>query len=190
MPNQLIKFLKLFQDIPAGDESLIVAAVESRTYKEGAYLFKADKVCREMFFVCKGVLRILVADAQGKEVTHFFLKENQFCSILNSFNNGVIANESIQAACPAEVLAISRADLDKLYAQLPYLQLLINQIVQQALLDKIALRTDYLGKDSTTRYKIFMMRQADIALQIPLSDIASYLDITPQSLSRIRKKIR
>ena len=189
MSNPLVQFLKLFHDIPSEDEAVIASAMQTRNYKEGDYLFKANKIYKEMFFVCKGVIRIMVADDQGREVTHFFLKENQFCSILNSFNNGVTAKESIQAACKAEVLAISRANLDKLNEKLPYLQLLINQIVQQALLDKIAMRTDYLGKDSTTRYKMFMMRQADIALQIPLSDIASYLDITPQSLSRIRKKI-
>jgi len=190
MPNHLLQFLKLFRDIPEEDEILIASALESRKYKEGDYLFKAAKVCKELFFVCKGVIRIMVENEKGKEVTHFFLKENQFCAILDSFNNGTIAKESIQAACSAEILAISKTNLDQLYKQVPYLQLLLNQIIQQALLDKIALRTDYLGKDSATRYRIFMMRQADIALQVSLSDIASYLDITPQSLSRIRKNIR
>jgi CRP-like cAMP-binding protein len=73
---------------------------------------------------------------------------------------------------------------------LPYLKQLIDQITQQALLDKIDLKNSYLGHDSTCRYKIFMTRQPDIALRVPLSDIASYLGITPQSLSRIRKNIR
>ena len=143
-----------------------------------------------MFFICKGVLRIMVADENRNEVTHFFLKENQFCSILNSFNNQVIADESIQAACDVEVLALSRSALDGLYLQLPYLKPLINQITHQALLDKIAVRNAYLGQDSTTRYKTFIMRQPEIALRVPLSNIASYLGITPQSLSRIRKNIR
>jgi CRP-like cAMP-binding protein len=190
MANPLISFLKLFRDIPACDEALIAAATEYHTYKEGDYLFQSGKVCREMFFICKGVLRILVINEAGNEVTHFFLKENQFCSILNSFNNQVIAHESIQAACDAEVLVISRAALNNLYNQLPYLKLLITQVTQQALLDKIAIRTAYLGQDSTTRYKMFMMRQPEIALRVPLSDIASYLGVTPQSLSRIRKNIR
>jgi len=190
LPNQLISFLKLFREIPADDEALIASAATYRAYQEGDYLFKAGKVCREMFFVCKGVLRIMVVNEQGNEVTHFFLKQNQFCSILNSFNNQVIAHESIQAACGVEVLAISRAALDELYLQLPYLKPLITQITHQALLDKIAIRNSYLGQDSTTRYQLFMAQQADIALQVALGDIASYLGITPQSLSRIRKNIR
>ena len=190
MSNPLISFLKLFRDIPAADVDLIAQAMEYRTYKEGDYLFQSGKVCRELFFICKGILRIVVINESGNEVTHFFLKESQFCSILNSFNNGVIADESIQAACDADVLAISRQALDKLYVQLSYLKPLIAQITHQALLDKIAIRTAYLGQDSTTRYKMFMTSQPEIALRIPLSEIASYLGITPQSLSRIRKNIR
>ncbi|MDB5009759.1 MAG: Crp/Fnr family transcriptional regulator [Mucilaginibacter sp.] len=190
MFNALISFLKLYRDIPAADEALITSATVYRTYKEGDYLFKADKICREMYFICQGILRIMVINEHGNEVTHFFLKENQLCTILNSFNNQLTAHESICAACDTEVMVFSKAALDKLYLQLPYLKPLIDQITQQFLLDKIELRNSYLGQDSTTRYKMFMMRQPEIALRVPLSDVASYLGITPQSLSRIRKNIR
>jgi len=190
MTNPLIAFLKLFHAIPDADEQLIMAATEIRTYKEGDYLFHAGNICREMYFVCNGVLRIMILNEHGNQVTYFFLKENQFCCILNSFNNNTIAHESISAACDVEVLVFSKASLTKLYAQLPYLKSLIDQITQQALLDKIDLKNGYLGYDSTTRYKMFLMRQPEIALRVPLSDVASYLGITPQSLSRIRKNIR
>jgi len=189
MSNQLIDFIKLFRYIPAEDEALIAGAMEMRHYKEGNYLFKGNKICREMFFVCNGILRIKVTNEMGNEVTHFFVKENKFCSILNSFNNQVIAREHIQAACDTDVLVISRAGLDELYLKLAYLKPLITEITHQALLDKIAVRNGYLGLDSTTRYKMFLIRQPEIAYRVPLSDIASYLGITPQSLSRIRKNI-
>jgi len=190
MANELTTFLKLFRDISADDEALIASAMERRNYREGEYLFRADTICREMNFICNGVLRIMVLNEQGNEVTYFFLKENQFCTILNSFNNNTVAHESISAACDVEVLVFSKPALTKLYTQLPYLKPLIDQITQQALLDKIDLKNSYLGHDSTTRYKMFIMRQPDIALRVPLSDVASYLGITPQSLSRIRKNIR
>jgi CRP-like cAMP-binding protein len=133
------------------------------------------------------VLKITVADEKGTDITHYFIKENQFCTILKSFDNGVNAPENIVAACDAEVLAVSRRELLTLYQKLPYLKTLIDQITQQRLLDKIQLRNSYLGKDAATRYKLFMMQQSDIALRVSLQDIASYLEITPQSLSRIRK---
>lgn len=189
MNNPLISFLQLFHPVPEADQELVLKAFTAKAFREGDYLFRSGNTCREMFFICKGVLRILVQNDKGNEVTHYFLKENQFCTILNSFTKQVTAAESIQAACDAEVLAISRNKLLALYKQLPYLKSLIDQIIQQGLLDKIQIRNLYLGQDSTTRYKLFMIRQADIALRVPLSDVASYLGITPQSLSRIRKNI-
>lgn len=189
MANALINFLRLFRDIPDTDAELISGAAQNRSYKEGEYLFKGDNICREMFFIVDGVLRIMVINEQGNEVTHFFLKANQFCTIMNSFTNQVKAHESICAACNTDVLVFSKVRLDQLYRQLPYLKALIDEITRQALIDKIALRNTYLGQNSTTRYKTFMMRQPEIALLVSLSDIASYLGITPQSLSRIRKNM-
>jgi len=87
-------------------------------------------------------------------------------------------------------LVLSRKNLDQLYTQIPYLEELITRITQQGLMDKIALANGYLGLDSTARYKRFLTRQAFVAAQVQLSDVASYLGITPQSLSRIRKNIR
>jgi CRP-like cAMP-binding protein len=190
MPNQLIDFLKRHHAIPEADEPLIEAATEYRHYKKGEYLFEAGKVCREMFLICSGIVRIMTTNEAGNEITHFFIREGRLCSILNSFNNGIIATENILAVNDAEVIVLTRSRLDKLFEQLPYLKSLINQITQQSLLDKIAVRNAYLGQDAATRYKAFIEQQPDLVREVPLSEIASYLEITPQSLSRIRKNIR
>ena len=190
MDSPLINYLRLFRHIPAEDAALISAAFKPRVLKEGDVLFTSGHVCREMYFICNGVLRIMVHNDKGVEVTYFFLKENQFCTILNSFNNEIATEEGIQAACDGEVLVVTKPRLMELYQLLPYLKELIDQITQQALLDKIQIKNAYHGHDSTERYKLFMMRQPEIALRVSLTDVASYLGVTPQSLSRIRKNIR
>lgn len=190
MASPFISFLQQYQAIPASDETLIESATEHRFYKKGELLFEAGKICRELFLVCSGILRIMVINEAGNEVTYFFVREGRLCSILNSFNNGIIANENILAVNHVEVVVLTRAKLDKLFEELPYLKPLINHITQQALLDKIASRNEYMGLDAASRYKTFMAKQPEIAREVPLSDIASYLEITPQSLSRIRKNIR
>lgn len=190
MSNPLITYLRLFKPITAEDQELIASYFERTVFKEGDTLFKGGKTCQELFFVCNGVLRILAINEKGVEVTHFFVKENQLCTILHSFNNQVPANESIEAACDTEVLRITKARLSDLYRKVSYLKELIDQIMQQRLLDKIQMRNAYLGEDSAGRYKLFIMQQSDIALRVSLKDIASYLGITPQSLSRIRKNIK
>lgn len=189
MCGPLISYLNLFGDITP-DEALIAAVAEHRVYREGEVLLRENSIAREMFFICKGVLKITSANEKGNDVVYFMLKENQFCTILNSFTHQEAAKSSIVAACDAEVLAIGRTALYNLYEQRPYIKQLITSITQQRLIDKIEARNMYMGKDAATRYKQFMMQEADIALRVPLADIASYLGITPQSLSRIRKNIR
>ncbi|MDB5060345.1 MAG: Crp/Fnr family transcriptional regulator, partial [Mucilaginibacter sp.] len=99
MTNRLIAFLQQHRFFSADEQQLIKDSFEPRSYKEGGQLFKGGNICRELFFVCNGVLRIMVTNQNGVELTHFFLKEDMFCTILHSFNNEVPATESIQAAC-------------------------------------------------------------------------------------------
>lgn len=190
MRNELTTFLQLFTDVPTDDQALIEAAFTPKAFAEGQVLFEGGHVCREMFFVRRGVLKIVVTNEKGTRVIHYFLRQNQFCTILESFLNASVAEEDIMAACPCEVFSISKGALLALYNRIPYLERLIDQIRQQALLDKIRMRNTYLGHDAQTRYKLFLMQQSDIALQVPLSDVASYLEITQQSLSRIRRNLR
>jgi CRP-like cAMP-binding protein len=190
MFDSFIKFLKLFKNIPQTDFAIIEEALIYRKATEGEVLFTEGDICREMFFICKGVLRIIAQNEKGDKVTYFFLKENQFCCILNSFNNNIAAAEGIEAACDAELIVIKKQKLLNLFEKLPYLKELINGIVTQALLEKIQIRNGYFNEDAATRYRNFLMRQPDIALRVPLSDVASYLGVTQQSLSRIRRYLR
>jgi len=187
--NPLISRLECLRPISDEDKALIMTSFKAKSLKEGDYLLHPNSMCRELFFICKGIVRIIRND-DGNEITHFFLKENQFCTILRSFNEEIIAVEGIQSACDTDVLYIRKENLLSLYKEIPYMEGLIDKITQQTLLDKIELRNRYLGKDSTDRYKLFITEQADIATRVALSDIASYLCITQQSLSRIRKNMR
>jgi CRP-like cAMP-binding protein len=190
MTAAFINFLRLFKDIPSGDIKIIDEAISYRKALEGEVLFEEGQVCKEMFFICKGVLRIVSINEKGDKRAYFFLKENQFCSILNSFNNNMPANEGIEAACDAELVVLKKKKLLVLYTKLPYLKELITGITTQSLLDKIQVRNSYLGEDAATRYRNFLLRQPDIALRVSLGDIASHLGITQQSLSRIRRNMR
>jgi CRP-like cAMP-binding protein len=189
MSNPLINYLQLFTELSVDEQDKIQTAFQPRTIKEGEVLITPGKICRQLFFICEGILRIVKENDKGTLVTHFFLKENQFCTILYSFTNQLPTEESIQAAIDGNILVVGYDDLQVLYKQLPHIKILIEDIINKALLDKIQIRNTYLGQDAVNRYKLFIMRQPEIALRVALSDVASYLGITPQSLSRIRKNI-
>lgn len=189
MANQLINYLESFASIEKKDQLLITDLLETRQYKEGDYLFYPNNICRELFFICEGVSKITVLKENGNIVTNFFFKENQFCTILKSFTNQVEAIEAIQAASSLKTLVISKENLLFLYDNLPHIGKLIDQIIQKAVLDKVELRNSYLGLDSLSRYQLFLKQQPHVAKLVSLSSIASYLGVTQQSLSRIRRNI-
>ncbi len=100
--------------VPVADAQEFVAAWETRPVAEGEFLFRAGRICQELFFVQAGVVRIVARSAQGKEITHSFRRDGHLCTLLASFEQQVPTPLSIQAACEARVLAIGKARLDQL----------------------------------------------------------------------------
>lgn len=186
---EFYRFLSQFRDIPEAEFELICSYLQRRKAPEGTMLLEEGNTARELFFVVSGILKIVSVNEKGNEVIQFFIKENKFCTILYSFNNGVPAHEGIVAATAIDVLVFSRQRLNELFGKLPYFKGMVESITHQALMDKIKFRNTLMGEEATTRYLKFVSQQADIMLRVPLSDVASYLGITQQSLSRIRRNI-
>jgi len=189
MNSTVTDYLQQFRPISAEDSETILSHFSPAAVEEGQFLSREGKPCTQLYYICSGILRIVSTSDKGTDKTHYFYKENQICTILKSFEEGTIADAGIQAACDAEVLVIARPRLDQLFVSLPWLKDVLDRVFQRQLLEKVETRNAYLGVDAETRYRIFIERQPDIALRVPMKDIASYLGITPQSLSRIRRNI-
>jgi CRP-like cAMP-binding protein len=188
MIDPLIQHLQSFGPIDAADSEPILDVFQWKSLREGDCLFEHNHVCRELFFIRKGVAKIIRYNDKGDPVIYFFTKEDQFCTILHSFNTETPAEEDIRAACDLEFSAISKERLLSLYQRLPYLKDVIDQTIRQRLLDKVRTRNAYLGQNASARYHLFLSLEPDVATRVSMNDIASYLGITPQSLSRIRRK--
>ena len=186
----LINYIESLRPLTKEERGVIRAAFQAGCFAEGDYLFRGGRVCNQYFFIVSGIVRMVAVNDKGVEVTHFFVHENQFCTILASFNNETIAEDSIQCCSPVTVLSIEKAGLLALYGRLPFMEGLIAQVNQERLLDKIRLKNIYSGEDSTGRYRLFLREQPEIANRVPLGQVASYLNITPQSLSRIRRRLK
>ena len=187
MPACLLACLELFGPVPVADQAPLLAAWESRTVREGELLFEAGPVCQELFFIQRGVLGVGRRGQRGRVITHSFRQAGQFCTLLASFEQQLPTTLNIFAACPAQVLAISRPRLAALGQQFPYLPGMLAQLSRQALLEKLHLHRAYQGQDAAARYETFLTQQPEVARQVPQHLIASYLGITPQSLSRLRR---
>lgn len=189
MYHQLFEFLRFSAHIDEEIEETIKSAVYIRSAKEGEVILAAGNHALELYFVEQGILKITKLNNKGNEVTHFFIKENKLCTIMDSFNNGTVAPESIIAATDVQLIVFEKNKLEQVYSLFPNFKYELGEIMRNALLQKILVRNSYLGEDATSRYRLFMEKQGDIATRVSMGDIASYLNITPQSLSRIRRNL-
>lgn len=187
--NALIAYLSSFHPLTEEDGKAIVSFFHPGRMAEGDFLFKGDKVCKELFFIVSGVVRIISTNYKGDEITYFFIGEGQICTLLDSFLYETITDNAIQVSSDAEVLVINMNNFNALCKKLPFFSGIIDRINQNRLLEKVKLKNAYSGLDATERYRQFLKLQADVAYQVPLNHIATYLNVTPQSLSRIRKAI-
>jgi CRP-like cAMP-binding protein len=189
MNSTVTDYLQQFRPLSAGEKDTILSFFTTEKVEEGRFLSREGKTCMHLYYICSGILRIVSTSEKGTDRTHYFYRENQICTILKSFDEGTTADAGIQAACDAELLVISRSQLDELFTTLPWLKDVLDRVFQRQLLEKVETRNAYLGVDAETQYRLFVERQPDVALRVPMKDIASYLGITPQSLSRIRRNI-
>ena len=109
---------------------------------------------------------------------------------LYSLYSNIPAEQGLEAACDSTVMQISRKNLYILFEALPFLKSVIDQIAHLTMVEMINTKNIYLSTKSSERYEKLLKHQPGLVLHVPLIDIASYLGITAQSLSRIRRSVR
>lgn len=171
------------------DIDYVASHYRRRNLKAGEHFQEFHKIASEIAFVESGILRVYAADQNGNDITKYFIRENQFFVDLESYYTATPATSAFQAAVNCELYTIHKSVIEKLSNEVPNLYIFIKSITEANLLNKIK-DNDFLNfGDAKTKYLEFIKRYPALAQQVPQQYIASYLKITPQSLSRIRKEL-
>ncbi len=151
------------------------------------HLLDEGNVCHKLFFIEKGCVRAYY-HLDGKEITHWFGFENDFVTSFRSFIDQSPSMEFIQVVDDLTAWTISRDDLYELYDQFPEIERLGRIICEQYY---HRLEERYVSgqfKTAAQRYEELLESHKHILQRIPLGQIASYLGISQETLSRIRAK--
>lgn len=186
------KFTTLFRDTFAMDEKeyeMLLSFFELKKIQKKEFYLKPGKVCRHKAYVNKGCLRNYVIDEQGHERVLFFPIEDWWVADIDSYYSGEAATNFIQAIEDCELLEISKENFLLLENKIPKLRQWYSvKMTRRAM--TINRRMEELKTMSPKeRYLDLLKTRPDIFQRIPLQYIASYLNIEPQSLSRLRKQI-
>lgn len=160
-----------------------------KSIKKNDFLIETGKVCKYVTYVNKGIFRAYnIVD--GKEFALAFFIEDDYCSEYCSFLTKTPATYNIQALEDAEVIDLHYEDIQKLYREVPILER-FGRFIAENLFIMLSMRNVSLLTDTPEeRYKkLLKNNQSNLPQRIPQYMIASYLGITPEALSRIRKRI-
>src|SRR5215212_2588924 len=159
-----------------------------RTLEKGELLAREGEVAKYGSFVCKGCLRSYVVDNKGKEHVVQFAPETWWLSDINSLVNGTPSLYFMDAIEPSEILMIDPASHKKLMEKLPGFAASFQAGTQKHTAAKDRRIIDSLTSDAEERYQNFLQTYPSIAQRVPQHMLASYLGVSAETLSRVRKK--
>lgn len=148
-------------------------------------LLESGEVSQELYLIEKGCLR-LCFNHNGREITFQFFFENQGVSSIESFLNCSASIFSIETIEPSSVLVIRKNDLMRVIETDPEFKDILNRFVVERLINYTHLFLSRIKDTPQERYEELITTAPEILRRIPQHYIASYLGITPVSLSRIR----
>ncbi len=152
-------------------------------------LLKEGEIPRKIFIIKKGCLRAATTTSRGKEITFQFFFENEAIASIESFRAGQPSPISIKSVEPSTVLVLQKEGFETLMRDFPECKDLMFELMARRFSQYAKLFLTYLRTTPKERYIELLKSDPRILQRVPQHYIASFLGITPVSLSRIRKRI-
>ena len=186
----LIEHFKNYIPLNEEEKELFEDRVTQRNVKRRQMILQEGFICKHYSFVEKGCFRMYGVDAKGVEHNIQFAAENDWITDIGSFHREKPSKLFIEAIEPSVILQIEKQDLYFLYRSIPKLDRIFKVIVENKFVE---LQNHVLQNISSTaqeRYLNFLEQYPQLALRLPNTQIASYIGITPEFLSKIRSELK
>lgn len=181
LPTHIKRLVKLSPEV----EKEITSFFIREEYPKGHHLFGEGAVCRHIFYIEKGLVRLYHTNNNGKEITAWFSSENSFLTAIDSYYNHAPTFFNCELLEDSIIYSIRYSDVEKMLNNTESARFAFH-----ALYDIAKKMTEYIGsikfKTAEERYNTLMQDYPLIFQRVNLGYIASYLGITQETLSRIR----
>lgn len=187
--SQLTESINQIVDLTQEEKEIIEKAYRTMVVPKGELWVEQGKRCNQVGFVVSGKLRFYYHDEEGNEITCYFITEGQFMSSFTSFLTNAPARENVAAIEDTVLRVINQEELETLSTRVPKMHI-FRRINAENLFISMEKRVNMLQSQTAfERYEKMLRESPDIILSVPLHYTASFLGITPQHLSRIRKEL-
>jgi len=186
--EELRKFINDIYPMNDVDWNFFSSKLEKETFKKNTALVKIGRVENYLSFISKGVIRLYIPQEEN-ELTFGFLFENQFVTAYDSFITRTASDYEIETLTDTTLWRISFDQLQEVYNKTESGNLIGRRMAENMFLIKSKREVSLLNKTAEERYLDLFSERPRLLKEIPLKYIASYIGVTPQALSRIRRRI-
>ena len=187
---ELTNFIKKNIDIEDEDLKVVLSYFKPIKKSKNEILLSNGKNSQVSYFVKKGCLRIYYIDEEGKDITRYIAFENQFATELVSFITNEPAQENIQVIEKSELLYITHDDFRTLIKTIPKWKDFYNIYLEKAYVNSSKRLISFTTLDASERYKQLFKINPNIVRRLPNKIVASYINISQETLSRIKSKLQ
>lgn len=171
------------------EEEFLKQYLTPKKLRKKQYLLQDDDVCKYSCFVERGALRAYLVDEKGDEHITAFALEGWTIADLTSFIRQEPATLNIDALEDCELVLISKSAHDELMLTMPKYETYFRILITDAYLALQQRTTNIISLASEERYKVFTQMYQSIFQRVPQHMIASFMGLSPETLSRIRSRI-
>jgi len=186
--SKMIQFLIDNFELTAEEAKVFSASFFYKNYSKGAIFIPYGKTCNQIGFVKEGILKC-VTIGKNKEIIDDFTFENQFVTNYYSFLTETKSTKNIICIADCSLLVIDRKKLQLLSQNHPFIEQIARKVTEKLYLSLHQKINDLRLLNAEERYLKLFKSNKRILTDIPQYDIASYLNVSPETVSRIRKKV-
>jgi len=188
MDEKLIKYFSRIMAISDEESSAIAETMCIQQYKKGTVLLKEGQVSTEVYFVLDGCVRqYFIVD--GEEKTNNFFTDEQWVISVNNFNQRIPSTHFLACCIDSSLVVGNRQKEEGLYRRFPKLETVSRKVMEKVFAEQQEIMASYTIDTPEQRYLKLLKLRPDLFQKIPQYQLASYIGVKPESLSRIRKRI-
>lgn len=180
--------MELITGFTDAELTIVMKHFKTKTFKKKTNILKAGKTAKEVYFILSGCMRLFY-EKDGKDISAYFFTENRFAGAYDSFISQKPSRLSIETLEDCEVLSISYEALQKLFNELPKMNEFVRKVLEERFVTLHDLFTSQILDSPEERYLNLQKERPELFNRVPQHQIATFLGITPVSLSRIRNRV-
>ncbi|QYJ68618.1 Crp/Fnr family transcriptional regulator [Flavobacterium litorale] len=188
MFSEIVSHIRNYITLTDEEVILLTNALEIKEVKKKEHLLKAGEVCNSNYFITKGCFRLyLITDKGAEQIVQFGI-ENWWITDYMSLKSGKPSEFYLQATEDAQVVVLNKTIEEELFAKIPQLERYFRLVLERAYSAQLS-RIHYIfNLTGEEQYKLFSGQFPEFVQRVPQYMLASFLGITPESLSRLRAK--